>query len=177
MACTRQDLDIVRVAAIEVWLAALASFCILAACATGPRVVDHAFGFNAVLDSPGIEILDYRYGDSTQPGASNPENLRRLGRSLQAAGIRGPMVRGESLYVKWRVKASGEVHEQNVDLRDRLPADIADHRVYFIVRGRELYVYLIPPESHKRPAGAPPNGPRMYEDLDVLTIYPAGTGR
>ena len=82
--------------------AALAAGSVLGACAAGPQVVDHAFGFNAVSDSPDIEILDYRYGDSKLPSAGNPENLRRAGRSIQATGIHGPMARGESLYVKWR---------------------------------------------------------------------------
>jgi hypothetical protein len=41
-----------------------------------------------------------------------------------------------------------------------------------MIKGPQLYVYLIPPESKKRPPGAPPVGPRMYRDLDVKTIYP-----
>jgi hypothetical protein len=153
-------------------LALVAAAWLLGACAAGPQLVDHAFGFNAVADSPDIEILDYRYGDSKQPGAYNPEELRREGRSVQATGVHGAMTRGDSLYVKWRVRRTGQVCEDSVDLRGRLPADIADHRIYFMVRGAQLYVYLIPPESKKRPAGKPAEGPRLYGDLDVVTIYP-----
>ena len=82
------------------------------------------------------------------------------------------MLRGDFLYVKWRIKSTGMVYEDTVDLRNRLPADIKDHRVTFIIRGPQLYVYLIPPEGRKRAKGKPPNGPRMYEDLDTVTIYP-----
>ena len=82
------------------------------------------------------------------------------------------MLRGDFLYVKWRIKSTGMVYEDTVDLRNRLPADIKDHRVTFIIRGPHLYVYLIPPEGRKRAKGKPPNGPRMYEDLDTVTIYP-----
>ena len=95
----------------------IAAAWLLGACAAGPRAVDHAFGFNAVADSPDIEILDYRYGDSKLPGAGNAENLRREGRSIQATGIHGPMARGDSLYVKWRVRQTGRVYEDSVDLR------------------------------------------------------------
>jgi len=158
-------------------LAFVAAAWLLGACAAGPQFVDHAFGFNAVADSPDIEILDYRYGDSKQPGASNPEDLRREGRAIQATGIHGPMARGDSLYVKWRLKRTGQVYEDSVDLRRRLPADITDHRVYFMVRGAQLYVYLVPPESKKRPAGKPASGPRLYGDLDVVTLYPDQSGK
>jgi hypothetical protein len=60
--------------------------------------------------------------------------------------------------------------EETVDLRYRLPRDITDHRVYFIVRGPQLYVYLISPE--RRPPDMPGNGPRVYSHLKTTTIYP-----
>jgi hypothetical protein len=147
------------------------TFHTLVACANS-QVVDHGFSFNAVRDSPDVYVLDYRYGDSKQPSARNPADLQAKGQSLQATGIHGPMLRGDYLYVKWRVKSTNYVYEENVDLRTRLPRDLENHRIYFIVRGPQLYIYLIPPESRKRPAGVAPNGPRMYSDLDVKTIYP-----
>ena len=143
----------------------------LLACASS-QVVHHAFSFNAVRDSPDVHVLDYRYGDSEQPSARNPIDLQAKGQSLQATGVHGPMLRGDYLYVKWRVKSTNNVHEDTVDLKGRLPRDLENHRIYFIIRGPQLYVYLIPPDSRKRPAGVAPNGPRMYSDLDVKTIYP-----
>jgi len=80
------------------------------------------------------------------------------------------MLRGDFLYVKWRIKSTGQVYEDTVDLRRRLPADITDHRIHFIVKGPQLYVYLITPE--RRPPDMPPNGPRPYQYLKTITIYP-----
>lgn len=80
------------------------------------------------------------------------------------------MLRGDSLYVKWRVKSSGRVYEDTVDLRNRLPRDIKDHRIYFVIKGEQLYVYLISPQ--RRPSDVPPNGPGMYRHRIVKTIYP-----
>ncbi len=119
----------------------------LAACASGPKLTDHAFEFRAVSDSPEVEVLNYRYGDSNLPGTRMPPALLREGRVSGGTGINGPMPRSDFLYVKWRIKATSEVFEDTVDLKKRLPEDIARHRIYFIIRGSQLYVYLISPEN------------------------------
>ena len=142
----------------------------LAACAGGPDVVNHTFEFNALRDSPGVEILDHRYGDSKFPGASNSDEMLKLGKPLQRTAITGAMKRPDSLYVKWRVLAENKVYEDTVNLRKRLPRDITGHTVLFVVQGPQLYVYLVSPE--RRPADIAPNGPRRYDDRKVTTIYP-----
>lgn len=132
------------------WLASLilgVALVGLPACATGPKLTDHAFEFNASSDSPGVEILNYQYGNSNLPGTRLPPALLREGGVSGGTGINGPMPRGDSLYVKWRIKSTGEVFEDTVDLKRRLPADITRHRIYFIVKGSQLYVYLISPEK------------------------------
>jgi hypothetical protein len=144
---------------------------ILTGCATNPNVVDHAFGFDMTNDGQDAELLDYRYGSSKLP-VHAPESAVLEGKTIYSANVNGPMLRGDFLYVKWRNKNTKEVYEDTVDLRQRLPANIADHRIHFIIRGSQLYVYLIPPKEKKRPPGTPPNGPRMYDDLNVITIYP-----
>ena len=153
------------------WLALAIALSVLVACTTGPRVVQHAFTFNLFSDSPEAELMAYRYGDSDLPVSWIPGPGDK-GRVPQRSNVNGPMRVGESLYVKWRIKATGDVYEDTVDLRNRLPRDMTDHRVYFMIKGPQLYVYLIPPESKKLPAGSPPIGPRIYRDLDVKTIYP-----
>lgn len=80
------------------------------------------------------------------------------------------MLVGDSLYVKWRIKATGEVLQETVDLRHRLPRDIEDHRIYFVVRERKLFVYLISPE--RLPPGSPPNELRIFRERKVKVIYP-----
>jgi hypothetical protein len=143
---------------------------VMTACAAGPGVVDHGFAFNALRDSPDVEILDYRYGESLQPSASNPESMRAAGTSLQRMSIQGPMKIPDSLYVKWRVQSDGRVFEDTVDLRSRIPRDITHQTVYFIVRKAQLYVYLVSRES--RLPDVAPNGPELYRDRKVVTIYP-----
>ncbi len=150
----------------------LSALLVLAACAHEPRLVDHSFGFNANWDSPDVYILDYRYGTSDTPGTRNPFEAASKGQSHQQIITTAEMPPGEFLYVKWRVKSTGAVYEDRVDLRSRLPADLRGHRIYFIVKGPQLYVYDIPPENRRRPAGKPPNGPSTYDYLDVVTIYP-----
>ena len=80
------------------------------------------------------------------------------------------MLVGDFLYVKWRIKDTGLVYEETVDLRQRLPRNIKDHTVYFDIKGAQLYVYLISPE--RRPPDMPPNGPHMYDYRKIFTIYP-----
>ena len=71
----------------------------------------------------------------------------------------GAMPRGDFLYVKWRIKDSmkpGEYvgdFQDRVDLKSRLPVDISDCGIHFVVKEQQLYVYLIPPPG-VWPAGA-----------------------
>jgi hypothetical protein len=84
-------------------IVSLLFFC-LTGCATGSSLVWHSFDFDARLESPDIEILAYRYGNSKQPGASSESYRSRDGRVVQATGINGEMLLGDELYVKWRIK-------------------------------------------------------------------------
>lgn len=143
--------------------------CLLAACASRGTIVDHAFSFDTFSDSPEVEVLDYRYGDSKLPGAS-VDDTQRQGQAPQRINISGPMRLGDSLYVKWRVKTSGAVYERTVDLRNRLPRDMTGQRIHFVPMGSQLSVYLVSPQV--RPNDTPPNGPRMYQRYVVTTIYP-----
>lgn len=140
----------------------------LAACTTEPRLTDHAFGFDAVHDSPDIEVLNYQYGNSKLPGVRPPEwALKKEGYVAGGTGIHGPMPRGDFLYVKWRIKGTGEVFEDTVDFRSRLPANITDHSIYFIVKGHQLYVYLISPEKLNPNPCPSRNELRRLSDSDI----------
>jgi len=159
----------------------------LTVCATGgPQLVDHAFGFDAVRDSPDAQILDYRYGDSQLPGARASKSEIRREVVRQGTNINGPMRRGDSLYVKWRIKSTGQIYEDTVDLKSRLPRDITHDRIHFIVKGSQLYVYLItseklrpnpcppPIERHKLRKSVNPNDRifATYCSLKIATLYP-----
>ncbi|WP_145840403.1 hypothetical protein [Denitratisoma sp. DHT3] len=148
------------------WLIAVIAVMVLAGCASTPELVSHGFAFDFIDDSPEAELLDYRYGTSYY-GKSERQSL---GRVSQGKGIFGEIRRGDDLYVKWRLKATGEVFEETIDLRNRLSKDIRGSEIYFLVRGPQLYVYLITPK--KRAKDEPPNGPSKWSFRHILTIYP-----
>jgi hypothetical protein len=134
----------------------------------GPQLQTHGFSFDARRDSPDVDILDYQYGSSRHPGATPSQQAKEAGR-IGASGVFGPMLKGEFLYVKWRIKRTGEIFEDRVDLNNRLPRDISNHEVFFLVDRRQLYVFLISPE--KRPADWP-NYLDLYRHRKVYQIYP-----
>lgn len=143
---------------------------VLSACAGGQELPNHSFEFHAARDSPEVEILDYRYGDSKQPGARASESDKSIGRVQMGGAIYGAMLRGDSLYVKWRVKATSKIYEDTADLKSCLPRDIAEHTIYFLVRDTHLNVYLVSPQ--KAAESHPPGPLRKYSDLKVTTLHP-----
>ena len=145
----------------------------LGACASGPQLVNHSFGFDVLADSPDVVLLDYRYGTSRHPGAKPREWALRSGAIEQHSSVSGEMILGETLYIKWRIKSSGEVLEDTVDLKSRLPRDIEGHRLYFVVERRQLNVYLISPRL--RPPDFPVVGPAKYRYYQAYVIYPNST--
>jgi hypothetical protein len=117
----------------------------VAGCATGQAgsIVNHSFAFNAWKDSPGIEVLAYRYGNGFGTRFQATETDTKNGETFQSTNITGNITVGKDLYVKWRIKKTGEVFEDNVDLQKQWPRSMDDRRIYFIVQDRQLYVYLI----------------------------------
>lgn len=127
------------------WLATLGLLLALAACASTPRLVPHAFSFNGWSDGwqATVELLEYSYGDQYREVQGKAENGYSAGVST---GVNGPMPVGDFLYVRWRLKPTGEVLEDKVDLRHRLPRDMTDQELTFVIEGRKLYVYLVTPQ-------------------------------
>ncbi len=162
---------------VTLFLGALIVSCSLVACAGNPATdncpdnsrVNQSFSFDT-QESPDIEILDYFYGTPNCPSITNPKEFREQGKCLQRDSSYGPLRRYENLYVKWRIKHSGQVYEDAVDLRHRLPTDMTNHELHFTVKQTKLYVYLITPE--RRPVDMLPNGPKETQHLKTLTIYP-----
>jgi len=154
----------------------------------------HSFSFNTGADAkvyghPEVDVLDYEYGSShqfaTRPSKEAWETNAAAGRdSFGAWSTGGLMPRGEYLYVKWRLKATGEVFEDKVDLTQRLPADITNYGLHFAIFGSQLYVYLFPPFASKDAlgetvvhVGQPPGRERGKTLLDIQyaqqhQIYP-----
>lgn len=145
----------------------------LSACAGGSRLVQHTFAFDVIADSPDVELLDYRYGTSKMPVTSPSDWALKAGKIRQQGGASGAMPVGDSLYVKWRVKTTGVVLSDTVNLVDLLPKNIANHELYFVIRGQQLHIYLVSPDS--RPANFPVVGPKKYQHQKVYSIYPTST--
>lgn len=117
------------------WITGLVFVVLLGGCAGG--LVRHSFSFDA-REEPGIELLDFRYGDSRQPGARADHTELRDGKVSQAANVSGDILRPDSLYVRWRVQPTGTVYEDTVDLARLLPRNITDHRIHFRVKGAAI---------------------------------------
>lgn len=159
----------------------------LTACATG-GIMDkdvyqaHSFSFDVRQDMPDVEVLDYQYSNSRHNGVrATPERVptQGTGEGFWGEGIYGNLLRGDFLYVKWRVKKPGTppwapeylgTYEDRVDLRSRLPADITGLKIHFIIRGQQLYVYLIWPydEKHEYPS----NEKSLFDRVKYIQIYP-----
>lgn len=138
------------------WLVAVFLSLVLTACASvgGPKMVNHAFNYEGGNDgwAKTVDLLEYAYGDQYAPVRAKSVDGKSVGNSW---GVNGAMPVGEFLYVKWRLKASGEVLEERVDLRDRLPRDMTDHELTFVIEEKQLYVFVVTPER-KRSYTEPP---------------------
>lgn len=143
----------------------------LSACASGPSTVDHAFGFDARIDSPNMTILDYRYGNAEHSASAGSTGIKQFGRSPQWENINGAMPLGDTLYVKWQDKTTGQTYEDTVNLKPLLPFSMYLKRIYFVVKGPLLHVYLIE-ESVPRPTDWPKLGPRKFQYEKTYQIYP-----
>lgn len=130
------------------WLALAGVFFVLTGCASGQggKLVNHSFNFDGRYDGwhQSIDLLEYSYGDQYLMVRRKAAEGDTLG---PQAGVSGPMPVGDFLYVRWRLKSSGEQVEQRVDLRDRLPRDMTGHELTFVLEGRQLFVYVVTPQD------------------------------
>ena len=148
-------------------LSACASNSATANCSDNNRV-SQAFSFDAPFESPDITLIDYFYGTPNCPSMHNTEGVMRL----QSENTFGPIRRAQKLYVQWQIKSTGQILEDTVDLRQRLPKDMTKHRLHFIVRNTQLFVFVVTPEFRHKDL-PPDDGPEVYSRLrKTLTIYP-----
>ncbi len=102
-----------------------------------------------VYDKPEVKVLDFAYGVANQFEIIPDKWLRSSFRADGCCdaiqmGVNAP--RGDYLYFKWRVLATGQVVEDRVDLSNRLPQDMNNRGLYIAIFGPQLYVYLFPPD-------------------------------
>ena len=137
----------------RIFVGILMTLVLATACATKVAEPWHKFAFDGWNDKwyPAHELLEYSYGDKyrmVRASVITPEHPINEGKSMlpPSTGVNGPMPVGEFLFVKWRIKSTGEVVEDRVDLRQRLPKDMTDHGLTFVIEGKQLYVYVITPK-------------------------------
>jgi hypothetical protein len=155
-----------------------ASALALAACVSTspeqPKLVWHKFSFDGWFDhwAKQVDLLAYSYGNQyrmVQDKVKPPKERMR-----PQALVNGPMPVGEFLYVKWRIKATGEVLQNLVDLRPLLPKDMTDYGLTFVPDGRQLYVYLVTPTA-KHPTDPPLLKTSRSQFYVTYEIYPRNT--
>ena len=152
----------------------------------GQQVVFHSFEFDAQRDSKDIEVLDYMYKTANENIVGNPWERRQEGRSNQTTGQTGVMTVGETLYVKWKIKSTGEVIEKSIDLKPILPASMKDKKLFFILEKQNIFVYTIshqPVRGYFTPAeisqleasfvGTRLYMQRFYATHSMIQIYPS----
>ncbi|MBK7687222.1 MAG: hypothetical protein IPJ25_15530 [Rhodocyclaceae bacterium] len=152
----------------------------LTACAMGGNVFHYSISFDARRDSPEIEVIDYRYSNGDVLILYPEKERLRLGQVFHRADIYGELPRGDFLYVKWRVKATGEIFEDKVDLQKRLPADMEKLDINFVVHGPHLYVFVEWPWDGQPWQSEPnatkytpvPGGVKRYQGHKQVQIYP-----
>lgn len=135
------------------FFAALALMIFISACAIAPKDVWQKFTFDGTKDgwASTVDLLEYAYGDRDQMTSDNVLSPRGLvyrnGAGLNPrSNINGPMPVGTFLHVKWRLRQTNQVYEERIDLRDRLPANMKDHGLTFVIDGAQLHVYVITPQ-------------------------------
>ena len=118
-------------------------------CATGytGSVVSHGFEFNAWRDSPDIEIIAYRYGspvDTIGGRIVRTAQDTKDGKEHQSTTIvSAAMPVGKELYVKWRIKATGQVLEETANLEAAWKRSMERWVLYFWVNQDKLQVYVM----------------------------------
>jgi hypothetical protein len=133
---------------------------------SSPKWAFHSFEFGDFMgrDNQGIHVINFRYGDSTIHGTHSDGDHANQGTS-----VGGRMPVGDYLYVKWRVLATDKVYEDKVDLKSRLPSNMEDKTVYFMIKEQQLSVYVITEHGHTSGQDCPV---ALYGDRGCTRIHP-----
>ena len=133
-----------------------------------------AFEFDFRKDNQHAAVQDYWFGNSkSHAWVRATEELVAKGQEWYFEATTQQGVPGGFLYVKWRDTETQKVYEDTVDLRHRVPKNIEDHTIYLMIKGHQLYVYLVSPD--RRTPDMASNGPNMYSYRKVTAIYPDQT--
>ncbi len=143
------------------WVVIICLQCLMMGCAVGQKIVFHEIRFDSG-ESVDVDILDWQYGTNTVENGGQQQSGTRArasqvaaGKPFNSGGTSGNMPVGDFIYVKWRIKKTGEIREDKADLTKLLPRDMTFYTLHFMVKNTQLCIYLIPP--------APPGAPPFYD--------------
>ena len=133
----------------------------LTACATGPRTAFHSYSFHAHYDgwAEDTDLLISSYGDEyplVSDILGDPSyafNYLGLDSVAKQTDVIGEIPVGDFLEVKWRVRSTGKVYHEKVDLRPLLPRDMDGCTLTYVIDGPQLHIYLLTAE--RRPDDLP----------------------
>ena|SRR5947209_3424438 len=148
----------VRIQAVA-WLS-IALGLTLGACGIAPgyawQGIEYQTPFFGVND---VDILDWQYGEHGYVDEAQ-QRLPRARKSyvergipVNPGGMGGVFPVGDFLYVKWRDKATGEIHEEKADLHGRLPRDMNNRGLVWMIDQGRLNIYVFPPLEVKDVTG------------------------
>ena len=119
----------------------------LTACSAVSNIVDnrtlHSINFDPYKDSIGIELLYYQYGSANEFGLRTTSGQVASGKPVPGIGMTGELPVGADFYAKWRVVSTGQIIEDTVNLKSRLPFYMHKQEIRPIIEGSQLYIYLI----------------------------------
>lgn len=135
---------------------------------------------------PGVTILDYQYkkGDKVIVGVSPSIKSSTGYDGVQGLSSTGGYERGDSLFVEWKVTATGETFKETIDLTKILPLTLKDKKLFFVVEPYNLNIYIAGPTDKDdircvelRPALRQPRQADLvakakYCNQSLLKIYP-----
>lgn len=144
---------------------------ILAACqgtlALG-RPAYYEMAFDTYRDGQNAVILDYKLlSKSAVQFSADPTSLKAYG-GLTNESIHRSALYPTDLYIKWLDRETGKEYSANASLRRTAAEDLTGFKVYPMVLGSHLYVYLISP--HRNP-NALTIGPGIAHGFDTELIY------
>lgn len=129
------------------WLSLILLLSVLAACAGVSQTLTnrayHSLDFRPGIESPSIDLLAFRYGSSNHFGFRTPLTDIAQGKTSAGAAITGDLPVGDDFYAKWRDKKTGQIYEDTVDLKSRLPYSMHNQELHPIIEDSQLFIYVI----------------------------------
>ena len=119
----------------------------LTACSAVSNIVDnrtlHSINFRPGRDTVNVELLYYRYGSANEFGLRTTPAEAVAGLAIAGVQMTGELPVGADFYAKWRVVSTGQIIEDTVNLKSRLPFYMHKQEIRPIIEGSQLYIYLI----------------------------------